>query len=473
MKQLIALLSLALFAFLMSSCITAGGAQPAPTIQTSPTHQATRTIQMTPTEQPAEQPSAAMSVPLTASSIADDVFPNPSGNRLAAGKGAMPAIAPLDIALSAQPRWITALPTDSGSEWIVALDNGEVHGFRITAGVMTDEFILPSLPEEAIPTLPLALQSSQGQTELFPPRVDADALAGAVPLPMPDLDAWLYVADNGDLVLWNQAEIGRLPIQALPDTRILVDEQARVLLLAKPTTRYAHGILGDTLEPTAVLLIETTPSLRVITTIEVADEVSDAQVIEGLAPLWVDIDGDGAREIVVTISDANGGAQEVVYDAAGNRLAAGQAIGQGFRWRHHIAVAPFTSTGEGASGELELVEVLTPHIGGIVQFSRLNQGQLEAVAQVHGYTAHQIGSRNLDMAAVGDFDGDGRLELLLPANDYQTLGAIQRTAEGAEVRWAVPIGAALTTNLATVMQSDGTMAVGVGRADNTLRLWLP
>ena len=467
MKPFFARISLGLLGFLVSSCITDGGAQPTPTEQPSPTHEATRTIQMTPTEQSAEQPSAAMPVPLPASSVADNVFPNSSGNRLAAGKGAMPALAPLDIALAAQPRWITALPTDSGSEWIVALDNGEVRGFRITAGAVTEEFILPSLPEGAIPTLPLALQFSSDTMELFPLPPDADPLA--VPVSMPDLNSWLYVANNGDLVLWNQAEIGRLPIQALPDTRIVVDEQARVLLLAKPSMRYAHGILGDTLEPTAVLLIDTTPSLRVITTIEVAD----TQVIEGLAPLWVDIDGDGAREIVLTVSDANGGAQEVVYDASGNRLAAGQAIGQGFRWRHHIAVAPFMSTGEGASGEFELVEVLTPHIGGIVQFSRLNQGQLEVVAQVHGYTAHQIGSRNLDMAAVGDFDGDGRLELLLPANDYQTLGAIQRTTEGAELRWAVPIGAALTTNLATVMQSDGTMAVGVGRADNTLRLWLP
>ncbi len=398
-------------------------------------------------------------LPPVATPSAATIFPNSNGNRLAAGKGGLPLVAPLDIPLAAQPLWLTGLPTDSGSLWTVAFADGQMQGFRITAGAVTEEF---SLQHDAAPTMPPRLQVRQGKPQLFTPPADADSLSMAVPLP--GLNQWIYVAKNGDLVIWADGDVARLAIQALPDTHILVDEQSRLLLFAKPTTRYPHAILGDTLEPSAVLLIETIPILRVITTIELADP----QVIEGLAPLWVDIDGDGQREIVVTVSDANIGAQVVVYDESGKRQAAGQAIGQGFRWRHQIAIAPFAPT-----GELEFVEVLTPHIGGIVQFSRRGHDQLEVVAQIRGFTAHQIGSRNLDMAVAGDFDGDGRLELLIPDNGYQNLGAIQRSVQGADLIWTLPIGAPLTTNLATVTQADGAMAVGLGRADNILRLWLP
>ena len=434
-----------------------------------------------PAQRPASQPSLtesarpepsddeANSKPSVDTPEPDFYFPNPSGNRLVIGKGVLPAATPLDIPLNAQPRWINAHATDNGSQWIVLLDNGDVQSFHVTAGTVTDESTLPFPLDNYAPITPLALQFDQGKASLFAPPADADPLTTATYLPT--LKQWLYVATNGDLVIGADREVARFPVQALPDTRILIDEQARVLLLAQSSARYAHGILGDTLEPTAVVLIETRPTPRVITTIE----VTAPQVIEGLSPLWADIDGDGQREIVVTISDATEGAREAVYDEAGNLLAVGQAIGQGFRWRHHVAVAPFA-----AADMPELVEVLTPHIGGIVQFSRLNQNdpahaQLEVVAQYRGYTAHQIGTRNLDMAVAGDFDGDGRLELLLPDNAYQNLGAVQRTAseDGAELIWTVPIGAALTTNLATVTDAQGTMAVGVGRADNTLRLWLP
>jgi hypothetical protein len=98
---------------------------------------------------------------------------------------------------------------------------------------------------------------------------------------------------------------------------------------------------------------------------------------------------------------------------------------------------------------------------------------LRLVAQVPGYTSHMIDTRNLDMAAAGDFDGDGRMELLLPAQSRTELGAIRRTQGGAEVAWTIPIDGRVVTNLAAVTLSNGTLAVGVGREDGVLRLWLP
>jgi hypothetical protein len=191
-------------------------------------------------------------------------------------------------------------------------------------------------------------------------------------------------------------------------------------------------------------------------------------VIEGIAPIWADLTGDGSREIIVTASDRATGAQILVYSPSGNLIANGPAIGQGYRWRHAIAVAPF-----GPAGEMELVDVLTPHIGGLTEFYDMAGPTLAVAAQIRGYTSHVINTRNLDMAAAGDFDGDGRIELLLPSQDRTSLGAIRRTADGAELAWTVPLDATLVTNLATVTLSGDEMQVGVGLSDGTLYIWTP
>ena len=77
---------------------------------------------------------------------------------------------------------------------------------------------------------------------------------------------------------------------------------------------------------------------------------------------------------------------------------------------------------------MELVDVLTPHLGGTVEFYQWQGNQLNIVARQSGYTAHVIGSRNLDMAVAADLDSDGQTELLLPNQQRSELGAIRHTA---------------------------------------------
>jgi len=137
-------------------------------------------------------------------------------------------------------------------------------------------------------------------------------------------------------------------------------------------------------------------------------------------------------------------------------------------WRHQIAVGPF-----GPNDETELVDVLTPHIGGIVGFYQLVGDQLEVVAQVPGYASHVIGTRNLDMAVAGDVDGDGTFEVLLSNQERTKLGAIRRTADGAKVAWTIPVGGRVSTDLAVVSLSNRGLGLGLGREDGVLRVWQP
>lgn len=78
-------------------------------------------------------------------------------------------------------------------------------------------------------------------------------------------------------------------------------------------------------------------------------------VIENTAPIWSDLNGDGVREIILTVIDRHKGARFMVYSDDGALIASGPAVGKGYRWRHQIAVAPF-----GPQGEIELVGVQSP-----------------------------------------------------------------------------------------------------------------
>ena len=387
-------------------------------------------------------------------------YQKPDGNRLVDGKGIIPEIEPIEIQLDDEPRWLLAVPSGKGSLWAAVLRNGYVQAFHVMGNTVTEMPITPS--NTSIDAPPVLCTTSHQYQLIVSPSKQASDLAPPAILSQ-DGYRLAFIESSGDLVIWEDREIARVSLNALPDTRLLTDEDERVLILTDPSGRYNHGILGDELEPVSITLVETLPTTRVVQVID----VPSPKVIEGLAPIWADLNGDGTREIIVTVSDAQEGAQIMVYGEDGSEMAVGPALGRGYRWRHQLVVAPF-----GPAGELELADVLTPHIGGIVEFYRMSGNTLEIVAQVPGYSSHLIGSRNLDMAVAGDFDSDGNVELLLPNQAYNSLGAIQRTADGAEVAWTVSVDHRITTNLAAVTFEDDTLALGVGHDGNMLRLWI-
>ena len=382
------------------------------------------------------------------------------GNRLAEGRGVLPSASPIDIELDGKPTWLLGAEFGEGSIWVVMLEDGAVRGFVVSGVTVVQAGIEPATLEAGAPPL-LAVVGGIPMV-LSAPVGDASPLTH--PVPLGDGDRMAYVAMSGDLVVWEGEEMARLPLGAIPDARIVVDEGGRLLVLSRATTQYPHGVLGDALESSSISVVETRPTVRVISTISLPDDT----VVEGLSPMWTDVDGDGTNEILVTLSNASQGARLAVFNDDGTTKAQGPAVGQGLRWRHQVAAGPF-----GPGGEYEVVDVLTPHIGGRVEFFGLDGDRLNLAGQADAYMSHVIGSRNLDMAAAGDFDGDGRLEVLLPTRTLTELAAVRRTADGAEEAWKVDVGGRLSTNLAVVETGDGRLAVGVGRADGVLRLWLP
>ena len=380
------------------------------------------------------------------------VWHGADGNRIVDGAGPLAFGDPVDVLIGDSPiRWLVGASVDGAPVWFVVDEAGAVGRIGANSG---DRLVYEGLGTTASSSPPSLRIHAGGLDLLFPGENDSPF----APLVM-NGGVGVGIGSDGSVRVGEREPLG---IGALPDARVVFDGVGRALVLSGATDRYRHGVLGDGIEASSVSLIELqSGSARELF------RVGPDEVIEGTAPIWADVDGDGNRDIVVTISTPSQGSKIAVFDVSGRLVAESDWIGRSSRWRHQIAVAPI-----GPSGEVEIVDVLTPHIGGPVEFFRPRGGRLDVVASHSGFTSHFFGSRNLSIPVVADADGDAKLEVILPTTDKESVGGVRRTSGGAETAWLVPLGGVLSSNLSAITLPTGGLALAAGRADGTVRIWL-
>ena len=253
------------------------------------------------------------------------------------------------------------------------------------------------------------------------------------------MDDYAIVA-NGDLQVKMGDQIAILEINALPDSLILQDERQRLLILSDPSDQYQHGILGDALEASSVTLVQLSDQPAVISKFSVPVD----WVIESILPIWSDWDEDGVREIVLTLSNNTSGSKLVLYDESGNVLAESSSIGKGFRWRHALDIASF-----GKDGQKFLVDVKTPHIGGIVSFYSWDKENklLKTEATLQGYSTHDIGSRAMQMYTLVSDEQNEQDLLILPSQSKTELAVLRFVSGKIYEEGRIPLGGRLSGNL--------------------------
>jgi hypothetical protein len=382
-----------------------------------------------------------------------------SGNRVVVGQASLlrdPIVVPLENAAE----WIVGIEVDGGALWVVADGDGRLTGYRQRSGVVeVQELDVAALPSG----MPPSLSTRGGDVRVFDPvRAAADLPDG------PSLAQFaghleiagvpILVLDDGSLLVSGVRVPG---VDALTDTRVVVADNGLLALLTGPTQQLAHAILGDATEASTVTIVD--PTVGQIVGVLAAP---DGAVFEALSPMWADVDGDGDQEILVTASTVADGARVIVYEIDGTVRGESAAIGTGSRWLNLLGVGRV-----GPLDEIEVVEVKTPHIGGIVQWYRIEDGALRRQAAASGYSTHGIFSRNLDEGLIVDVDGDGHLEVLAPTQDDRMLVALRRVDEGAEVVVSIDLGADLSSNVAAVVREDGTVSLAVSTVDGRLLIW--
>ena len=222
---------------------------------------------------------------------------------------------------------------------------------------------------------------------------------------------------------WTESARSRSTV--LPDARPLqfdpagkptgagADDNGHVLVFGAPSdTRYRHGVLGDAVEPTSLILLER-HGLETMARIELAAPY----VFEDIAPR--PIAWRGARALLTVRSGPLGAQLCVVAQSAGTgdrfELAAlGEPIGTPRRW-----LAPSTD------GQ-RLLAVHTPHLGGVLHLYQPQQDRLSSRILARGVSNHAIGQRDLDVSAwVGS-------QWVVPARDGRQLWVIDLAATHAE-----------------------------------------
>ncbi len=236
--------------------------------------------------------------------------------------------------------------------------------------------------------------------------------------------------------------------------------------LTGPTEAYRHGILGDSIEASGFcvrdLRTKEKPRLK----------LPFGSVFEDLRVRLVDLTGDGQEEFVVIRSYLDRGAALAVYHLVEGRiehLAETPAIGTANRWLNPAGAADFDG-----DGRVEIAYVETPHIGGTLRVWELRDGRLHQEQAVASFSNHAIGSRELDLSAVLDWNADGVPDLAVPANGRRSLRIVTFAggdfAELDTVRHGAEI---VTAILATDLDADGQPELLYGLEDGRLMLARP
>jgi hypothetical protein len=97
-------------------------------------------------------------------------------------------------------------------------------------------------------------------------------------------------------------------------------------------------------------------------------------------------------------------------------LAESEPIGRSNRWLNPVGVADFDG-----DGTREIAVVITPHIGGILKVYTRKGSRLVREYEAQGFSNHVIGSRELGMSAIVDFNEDGVPDIALPGAQRRRL----------------------------------------------------
>jgi hypothetical protein len=408
---------------------------------------------------------------------------DPSGNRVATGRGSFPRWQALTLATDIPVRRLVAFGSrrlaavdEEGALWILTVSAG---GLRVVdrygdvAGADTAPVAVHLDRDRA----GVALVGRDGRLVVWADGtlrshdVGTSLSRMAVPVPVSfaghDWDDLLAVASDGAVVLLGALPaaprvVSRLEAHALPDAHITLDHAAgdgalEAFVLADATDRYAHGVLGDRLEAGSLAVIRVSPRGL---TLGARHSLRPPAVFEDLVAISVAPGADlPAVALLIKSAPDQGGAVVGLgwKDRALVPVIEGPAFSQSHRWSHLVAVADLTG-----DGSRQVVAVRTPHLGGAVTAYRRQGTGLVAVAQAAGYASHVIGSRNLDQAVVADLDGNGRVEVIVPRQSRDALAALELEGGRFVERWSVPLRGSIESNLvAADLDGDGLLDLAV------------
>lgn len=388
-------------------------------------------------------------------------YHNPAGDHFLRGRGTFPHVAAIDVPLRGSPLWAVGYAMET-AVWHVALAGGHLQVIEVTPDGDARTLAYETGWFQGAQPPVVGVSMIEGTYVL---RSDASVSPLSHPIPVNDFEA-LYINTAGDLVLGREEGIvASLPIMAPPYARLVMNSRGQVALYANATDR---ALRGERMAARALLIVAARDGqIQILTRTDLPGD----DIYRGISPFWADIDGDGIEDLVTTVSRDPLGERMRIYmwDGAGIRQEVdGPPFGQGEIWRQPFSAGPF-----GFSEQIEIASMFMSSAGGVIEFFRYNGDYFQRKAGLQGFSANITNARNLDQTAAGDFNGNGRPEVLALDASRRGVAAVERSAMDAELVWRLDAGAEITTNFAPVELLDGRLALAVGTEDDRLRVWLP
>lgn len=179
--------------------------------------------------------------------------------------------------------------------------------------------------------------------------------------------------------------------EQLPEKAISQSTNKRVYAqYAMPSNKYKHGILGDEIEATQLVVVSDSVFFEYKLPVD--------YVFEDIRPRLYDVDGDNNLEFITIRTHVSKGAGIAIYKLVGGQLveyAHVPEIGTAYRWLNIVAINDLDK-----DGIVELVWIETPHIGGIIKVAKIKSGTLQVLSAIPQYSNHDIGSRNLCLSVL-------------------------------------------------------------------------
>lgn len=188
----------------------------------------------------------------------------------------------------------------------------------------------------------------------------------------------------------------------MPDSQI-TQKGGNTAWLIDPVTTYDHHAFGDDAEPSG-FAVQFKGHMMTY-------KLGPDAVFEDRRVQLEDINGDGNLEAIVVKTYLAKGATLAVYGIKADGIhpiTETSAIGAPHRWLNPIGVLR-------TEGQPPVIAaVVTPHQTGSLRLYQLKDEKLVETGRLDGYTNHIFGTRNVDMARIGDLYGDKRSEIIIP-----------------------------------------------------------
>ncbi len=278
------------------------------------------------------------------------------------------------------------------------------------------------------------------------------------------------VNDEGHLTVVRQRTRTRSEssVELLPDTRIIaldLDGKPGLEMVAftGPTDEKAPGLLGDDLDAKGFAVFSWDGR-----SVRLEDEylLPEGEVFEMILPVAVS-DSDGKNPLLMlTVTDENEktGIRSYVFEAGRIRhRRKGPVLGEG-KWIHPLGGAPF-----GDSDRVYLAAaVLAEGDEGDLELYRLDLAQTRVTLR-GALRTHQDGSRLMETSLVGDFNGDGRIDLIVPGPEMESVEIITIERNRLKAREIFTASAPISTNFCPGdYDGDDNTDIMFGLEDGTL-----